>query len=383
VAGCATGEEAYSLAILVREQLDAAQKNYPVRIFATDIDDEALQFAGKGFYNESIEKNVSKERLERFFNKESKGYRIKSSIRELLIFAHHDLVKNPPYCNMDLISCRNLLIYMTPALQKKVIAMLHFGLRYKGYLFLGSSENVTDIASSVDEIDKKWKIYQNKVAKRTINLDTFMAPYSVDTKVLAESSSNGIYNNPKQKAVTAAEIDETLLAEMGYAGLRVNDENQVISFFGDHSKFLIQKMFVHHLPDLLSKPLQVAYTAGSIDADKTNKLTVVGGINVEGISSLVTMYIKPFTTNEQGEVKRLVLFSAESDIKEKQTIAFNDDFFTNKYMVNIEGELTVAKEKLAYSENMLLASNENMQSFNEELLSANEEMQSTNEEMQS
>jgi two-component system, chemotaxis family, CheB/CheR fusion protein len=382
VAGCATGEEAYSLAILVREQLDAAQKSNIVKIFATDIDTEALQLAGKGLYNESIEKNVSKERLEKFFTKNGKGYKIKTAIREMLIFAHHDLVKNPPYCNMDLISCRNLLIYMAPALQKKVMGMLHFGLRYKGYLVLGPSENVADIGSSVEEIDKKWKIYQNKEAKRTMNFETFTAPQSVHSKVVGRPGI-GMHVRSNENAVSVEDVDENLLAEMGYAGLRVNENDQVLDSFGDHRKFLMQKMFVHHLPDLLSKPLAVAYTAGSLEADKTDKLTVVKGINVEGISSPITLYIKPLTTIEHGEAKRLVLFSAEDDIKERQTIHFDENFFTNKYTVNIEEDLKVTKEKLAYTENLLLASNENMQSFNEELLSANEEMQSTNEEMQS
>ncbi|MGI8952549.1 MAG: CheR family methyltransferase, partial [Chitinophagaceae bacterium] len=116
-----TGEEAYSLAILVREQLDAAQKNNSVKIFATDIDNEALHFAGKGCYNESIKKDISLERLEKFFTWDNNGYKIKPCIREMLIFAHHDLAKNPPYCNMDFISCRNLLIYISPSLQKKIL----------------------------------------------------------------------------------------------------------------------------------------------------------------------------------------------------------------------------------------------------------------------
>ncbi|MDB5246680.1 MAG: chemotaxis protein CheR [Segetibacter sp.] len=382
IAGCASGEEAYSFAILVREQLDAVQKNNPVKIFATDIDDEALQLAGKGFYNQSIEKNVSTERLERFFTKDNKGYKIKTSIREMLIFAHHDLVKNPPYCNIDLISCRNVLIYMNATLQKKVMGMLHFGLRYKGYLVLGPSENINELGSSVEEIDKKWKIYQNKEAKRTMNFETFIAPHSIDSKAFIKPGKK-MNNNSKERQAAGEEIDENLLAEMGYAGLTVNENNQVLDFFGDHRKFLLQKMFVHHLPDLLSKPLQIAYRVGTIEADKTNKLIVVKGISVESIDSPVSLYIKPLTTNEQGEAKRLVLFSAEDDIKKKQAIAFDDTFYTNKYTVNIEEELRVTKEKLKYTEDLLLASNENMQSFNEELLSANEEMQSTNEEMQS
>ncbi|MGI8636318.1 MAG: CheR family methyltransferase, partial [Segetibacter sp.] len=383
VAGCATGEEAYSFAILIREQLDAAQKNNPVKIFATDIDDEALQFAKKGCYNESIKKDVSPERLERFFTPDNNRYKINKSIREMLLFAHHDLIKNPPYCNMDFISCRNLLIYMNPALQKKVIGMLHFGLRFKGYLFLGPSENITDISFSVEEVDKKWKIYQNMESKRIMNFETFIAPPLIEGKRFS-NPQKGSDKHSKQSEASAAGSDVSLLMELGYSGLWIDENNQVMNVFGDTSKFLLQKMFVYYLPDLLSKPLQISYSTACKEADKTNKLTVVKGINAEGIDSTITLFVKPLTKNEQGQVKRLVLFSKdEKNIAGKQTITFDESLYTNKYTANIEEELIGTKEKLASVEELLLASNENMQSFNEELLSANEEMQSTNEEMQS
>ena len=123
VAGCASGEEAYSLAILIKEQLTDRYKDTVVKIFATDIDAAAIQHAGKGIYNNKIEKDMSPERLSMFFLKEENQYRIKPEIRKMLIFAPHDVTKNPPYCNMHLISCRNLLIYMTPVLQRKVMGI--------------------------------------------------------------------------------------------------------------------------------------------------------------------------------------------------------------------------------------------------------------------
>jgi two-component system CheB/CheR fusion protein len=383
VAGCATGEEAYSFAILIREQLDAMQKNNTVKIFATDIDDEALQFAKKGYYNESIKKDVSPEKLERYFTSNNNAYKVKTSIREMLIFAHHDLVKNPPYCNMDLISCRNLLIYMNPTLQKKVIEMLHFGLRYKGYLFLGPSENITDISSSVKEVDKKWKIYQNMESKRMMNFETFVAPPLIEGKRFLNPQKGSAWHS-KESEVSAASIDVNLLMELGYSGLWIDENNQVMDTFGDNSKVLLQKMFVHYLPDLLSKPLQISYSTACKEADKTNKLTVIKGIDVEGIDSSITLSVKPLVKHEQGEVKRLILFYIDKkNVLSQQTITFDESFYTNKYTANIEEELIGTKEKLASVEELLLASNENMQSFNEELLSANEEMQSTNEEMQS
>lgn len=167
VAGCATGEEAYSIAILLKEQLKGKDRERIVKIFATDIDASALVHAGKGVYAADRMKNVSEARLSRYFDKKEDCYTIKPEIRKMLIFAQHDLVKNPPYCNMHLISCRNLLIYMTPMLQKKVYAMLLFGLKTNGYLFLGSSENPLTIINSLEVIHKKWRIYKSLKNKRT------------------------------------------------------------------------------------------------------------------------------------------------------------------------------------------------------------------------
>lgn len=176
VAGCATGEEAYSLAMLVHEQLGGKTDELVIKIFATDIDSAALTRAGKGIYNSSSLKNLSPERQTKFFLKEGDKYKVIPEIRKMVIFAKHDLVKNPPYCNMQLISCRNLLIYMTPALQKKIFSMLLFGLKLNGYLFLGSSENPLQILDSVEVVNKKWKIFNNQVTKRKSGFDAFSIP---------------------------------------------------------------------------------------------------------------------------------------------------------------------------------------------------------------
>lgn len=371
VAGCATGEEAYSLAILIREQLDAVNKRNTVKIFATDIDADALKLAGKGYYNGSIERDISPERLKRFFTKDEKGYKIKPSIREMLIFAHHNLVKNPPYCNIDFISCRNLLIYMNHSLQRKILNLLHFGMRYGGYLFLGPSENVTDFISHLEEMNKKWKIYKNIQAKRIMSFEDFTAPV-VESKIYVLPQWK---SDERKKVISTANTDMNLLIEMGYVGLLINEDNQVTSVFGDSTRFLHQKMFNHDLPDLLSKPLQVAFIAASIEADKTNKLVSVNGIEVAGIDSSVSLSVKPLALDNT----RLVLFLEDN----KQAFPFDESFFKDKYTVNIEEELRITRESLISTHELLNASNENMQSFNEELLSANEEMQSTNEEMQS
>ncbi len=176
IAGCATGEEAYSVAILLKELLKGKFRDTIVKIFATDIDAPALVYAGKGVYPPDKMKGVSSERLKKYFDLTGNNYVVKPEIRKMLIFAQHDLVKNPPYCNMHFISCRNMLIYMAPVLQKKVYAMLLFGLRTNGYLFLGSSENPLTIIDSLQVVNKKWRIYKNIKSKRTVSFDTFAFP---------------------------------------------------------------------------------------------------------------------------------------------------------------------------------------------------------------
>lgn len=383
VAGCATGEEAFSLAMLVQEELTATQKNNAVKIFATDIDSDALQIATKGFYNEKNIKNLSPERLEHFFVKQPNGYKIKEAIRKMLIFAHHDLVKNPPYCNMDMISCRNLLIYMKNDLRKKIFHLLHFGLCKDGYLFLGPSETISEIADSFEEIDKKWKIYKNIDKKRVLNFAS-LTPLIIDRK------EPFFYDNQKKQQPTnkvdQSEIfDKELISTLGYAGLWVDENNQVMSSFGDTSKVLLQKMFNHNLAELLHKTLAVSYSTAALEADTKNETIVVKGINIDASTTMVMLIVKPLSINETGVKARLILFKEDDslNITVKNNRVFDEKIFASEYMVNIEKELKETKEELASTYELLRASDENMQSFNEEILSANEEMQSTNEEMQS
>src|SRR6266513_2879935 len=161
------------MTILLKEYLSKKKLNIDVKIFVTDINKAALDIASKGIYSEKIKSEISKERLDRFFNKIGPTYKINSDIRKMVIFAQHELVKNPPYCNIDLISCRNLLIYMNLTLQKKVLSSLHFGVKRGGYLFLGSSENVNILKGYFSEINKKWKFFQNEKPQNFPTFDNF------------------------------------------------------------------------------------------------------------------------------------------------------------------------------------------------------------------
>ena len=164
VPGCSTGEEAYSIAILLQERMEALKQSFKVQVFATDIDRQAIDQARAGVYPASIAADVSPERLARFFTQEPDGsaYRIHKGIRDMLVFSEQDVIKDPPFSKLDLISCRNLLIYMGGELQKKLIPLFHYALNPGGMLFLGTSETVGEFVDLFAAVDRKSKLYQRR-----------------------------------------------------------------------------------------------------------------------------------------------------------------------------------------------------------------------------
>jgi len=386
VAGCATGEEVYSLAILITEQLTGKFAGVVVKLFATDIDSPALVHAGKGVYQPAIAKDVSPERLEKYFVKEGEAYRVIPAIRKMVIFAQHDLVKNPPYCNMDLISCRNLLIYMTPVLQKKIFTMLLFGLKVEGYLFLGSSENPMSIIKDLEVVNKKWKIYKNLKSKRGVSFDAFSLPELLDIRRTPT-------RNQREETVyhSNSELSESLQAvlakEMDYLAVCIDENNHVIKSYGDTNKYLLQQSFNSNLVELLPKPLAVAFNALSTDASKTGGKTNVKGIKIKYGKKIikVSLSVIPLVPKRNEQQLFMVIFREDKGVirELKDKAVFDEKIYQDKYTANLEEELKELKIKLNSAYERLDASNENMQSFNEELISANEEMQSTNEEMES
>jgi len=384
VAGCATGEEAYSMAILVAEQLSGKYKDLVVKIFATDIDSVAMDYAGKGVYNKEIAKHVSEQRLENFFTKEGECYRVKPEIRNMVIFAQHDLVKNPPYCNMNFISCRNLLIYMTPVLQKKIFSMMLFGLKLDGYLFLGSSENPMPIIKNLEVVNKKWKLYRNLKARREVSFDAFTLPELLDIK---RTPAIRRQENNLSASNTVAEAMNTQLAEQQeYLAVCIDDNNSVVKSYGN-TQFLLRQNFNLNLSEQLPKPLAVAFSSLKRKVDHDGQPATLSGIKIrhEGEVVKVTLVICALKVNKNEQ--KLILVTIRKDAQPGAAIAdnsvFDEKVYHDQYTLNLEEELKELQVKLHSAYERLDASNENMQSFNEELISANEEMQSTNEEMQS
>jgi two-component system CheB/CheR fusion protein len=385
VAGCATGEEVYSLAILIAEQMTGELAHLVVKIFATDIDSTALVHAGKGVYPCDIAKDVSPERLKKYFLKEGNHYRIKPNLRKMAIFAQHDLVKNPPYCNMHFISCRNLLIYMAPVLQKKIFSMLLFGLKMDGYLFLGSSENPMPIIQNLEIVNKQYKLYRNIKSKRIVSFDAFSMPDSIEVRNKSTYTGNEqVASDPLQSLVEI--MHANLADEQDYLVVCVDENKEVIKSYGDTSKYLLPKLFTSNLEKLLPKKLGMVFNTLSSSVLKTNEIARLNGIKIKVADSFiyVNLVVSPLLGKRKEQRLLMVTFTGKVvKTSKKEILDFDEAVFQDQYTLNLEQELNELKDKLNSAYEQLDASNENMQSFNEEMISANEEMQSTNEEMQS
>lgn len=386
VTGCATGEEAYSMAILTSEQLGERINDHVVKIFATDIDNDALAQASRGLYKASTVSKISEQRLNTFFQAEGEDYKIRPGLRKMVIFAQHDLVKNPPYCNMHFISCRNVLIYMTPPLQKKIYLMLLFGLKRHGFLFLGSSENPLPILHSLRVVSKKFKIYKNEEANQTVRFESFSLPeFSYKKRTDLSHPQDQTQKAPDRTLGDA--VNETLMKDFGQLVICIDQNEKILKFYGDTTKFLLQKIMTTDFCELLPPSLAVAYNAIINKVVQNKESASVKGIKIkqgEQIAS-VTLTISPMIYKGRNNGFLVVRIAEEirEDATESDQHVFNEEIYLNQYTQSLEQEVKEMKEKLVASNEKLYSLDENMQSFNEELLSANEEMQSTSEEMQS
>jgi two-component system CheB/CheR fusion protein len=390
-AACSTGEEAYSMAILIAEYLQSVDKEINVKIFASDVDREAVEFAARGVYDTHIEKDVSEERLEKFFIWEGGKYVVKPHIRKMVIFAHHNVIKDPPYSKIDLVSCRNMLIYMNPILQKKVLFTFHFSLNVGGYLFLGPSENPGELSAAIVDISKKWKIYKNVHQAQNFIFDAQNTPTLQLRK--APIGQRGTESRPAKGLLSEqmAEIfNEAVVEEFGYAGVYIDENYNVLNAIGDYKKFLElpEKKLQFNLLKMVSSELSLTLGIAIRKAIKGNMKVSSKRVRVQTKNKVryISFTVKPYVTpNDTGQKFIFILFG-ESKLRNNvvSELATEEKEFTNiELYQDLESELKETKENLQSAVEELETSNEELQSSNEELLSSNEELQSTNEELQS
>jgi two-component system, chemotaxis family, CheB/CheR fusion protein len=387
VVGCATGEEAYSMAILILEELTELKKNLEVKIFASDIDKTALQHASKGVYSEYIERDVSQERLDKYFIKQGKTYKIRENVRKMIIFAEHDIVKQPPYGKIDLISCRNLLIYINPILQRRILTSLHFCLNLGGYLFLGPSESLGELKKSFVEVDKKWKIYKSIEVVKNLRNTTYSTPG------LERHMINPNPSVTPQKSMAKSNLTEltnnALLEETGYqAGIWVDIDFEIIQTSGDYEKFLLPKIFNFNLLEMLPEELAIATSTSLKKAFKSQQKVILEQVHFSKNNSVhfVNILVKPFLSGKESIQDVFLVMYLDNEEDQGRTIdieSFQLERHTAQFFEDMKLELADTKSRLKDAFEELEVSNDNISSYNEELISGNEEMQSTNEELQS
>lgn len=383
---CSTGEEVYSLAMLFDECLEQQkEQNIDVKIFATDISQEVIDIASRGLYTDAQVKNISPARLKKYFIKEVGGYRIIPLIRKMVVFARHDICKDPPFSKIDLLTCRNMLIYMNPQLQKIVLQKIHFSIIDNGYIFLGASENIGVLKDSVSEIDRKWKIYKCVSKDRISDFENpiHLESRSIHNPMLQQAKSKNALNNLNEI------FKETLIEEYDYAGILIDKDFEVKQAIGNFKKFLNfpEGAFNFNLLKMVSADLSVALNSGIRKAIKDNERVVQKNIQIvqNKQERRITIIIKPFLLQKVYMQPFLFIILKEEELIPRKVLDDIDqkEIYPSVLVEEIERELRDTKENLQALIEEVESANEELQSSNEEIVSSNEELQSTNEELQS
>ncbi|WP_159441375.1 chemotaxis protein CheB [Desulfopila aestuarii] len=392
--GCSTGEEAYSLAILLQELLEKLNIERKVKIFATDVDSNALQIAGGGTYPESIAADVGPSLLSKYFQRQEDHYRVSRKIREMVVFAQHNIISDPPFTKIDIISCRNLLIYLQPMLQQKALSMFNFSLNIGGILFLGSSETTGEMSSFFSAKHRKWKIYSSKSKQRALT--------SRSLPNLSFSSNNPLVHLPiaaKQRTSGPTNRDlhiidrllKVLAKKVIPLAIVVNDELEVLYTIGDVDNFLSlpSGMMKNDIRKMLRNEIAIPVTIGIQKAFKEEKeitYSNIGYHNERG-NKVLKVDITPLPGNKIQSPLVAILFNEITDPSgsppSHHDTTYDYDKEAEQRLLDLEQELQFTKENLQATIEELETSNEELQATNEELLASNEELQSTNEELQS
>jgi two-component system CheB/CheR fusion protein len=381
--GCATGEEPYSLGMLLLEQLAAAQKNCPVQIFATDVDADALEAARQAIYPENISADVSPERLARFFTRVSdSSYQVSKQLRETVTFAHQDLLADAPFSKLDVVVCRNLLIYLEPEAQKKVIALLHFALAEGGLLFLGSSESIGRGIDLFEPVSAKRRIYRRLGPSRVTHVQFPMMELG-PRQARAPSASR------PQPARRLAELAQNfLLRRYALACVVINRNHEVLHFAGPTEDYLLQPSGppTHDLLALARPGLEAKLRVVIQRAIREDAAQSVKGVLMRqaGVARRVNIEVEPLNQSKQTEGLLLISFQEQpnpvgetvAEAKARTQTADSD------FVRQLEQELETTREDLQGLIEELESSNEELKASNEEILSMNEELQSANEELE-
>jgi two-component system CheB/CheR fusion protein len=378
VPGCATGEEAYSLVILLLEQLAAARKNCQLQVFATDVDANALAVARRGIYPESIAADVTPERLGRYFTRlDETSYQVSKQVREPVTFAAQNLITDAPFSRMDLVSCRNLLIYLEPEVQTKLVNLLHFALNEGGSLFLGPAESIGREIDLFEPVSKRWRIV------RRIGLTR---PERVEFPIVTGAEQPGPGSQPGEpggpRPFNLGELAHRLvLEELGPAAVLINRKGEVLYFLGPTGRYLELPSGepTQDLMKMAREGLGIKLRAAVHQAMRDNEPVALTDVRVKrnGNYCSVAVTVKPVPAPRSAEGLLLVLFQDQPETGPSPSAAAEESV-----VQHLESALDAAKEDLQTTIEELESSNEELKASNEEVMSMNEELQSTNEELE-
>ncbi|MBC7623237.1 MAG: PAS domain-containing protein, partial [Aeromicrobium sp.] len=417
--GCSTGEEAYSMAIMLQERIEALKQNYTVQVFATDIDSRAIATARAGVYPASIAADMTPERLARFFSVESNGssYRIHKSIREMLVFSEQDVIKDPPFSKLDLISCRNLMIYLGAELQKKLIPLFHFALKPGGILFLGTSEGIGEFSELFTVLDRKCKVYERKEYVYDLRREArgrFLPPVITQGELdeIGKSRTRGGIKPALPTKLPLRELTEqAILQQLASASALVNARGDILYLHGRSG------MYLELMPGETGVSNILKMAREGLRRDLTLALQRVVGnkavvrcfdlnVKTNGHFTRVNLTVSPLVTalatdTAESPESDLYLVILQDALPERvlstsraapdaptapagaSNVAQTDaEGHTVAHIEALEQQLRAKQEYLQTTQEELESSNEELKASNEEMQSVNEELQSTNEELE-
>lgn len=380
VPACGTGEEAYSITILVMECLNELKLDLRVQVFATDIDADAISHARNGAYPDNIATDVNLTRLKRYFTKEEDALRVKKEVRELIVFAPQDITKDPPFTKLDLLSCRNLLIYLEADLQNRLMPLFHYSLKPRGLLFLGTSETIGKYADLFEITDKKWKIFQAKKVLTPVQEEAWRALSWVVPQPMGETEPGAL----KAKEIDISSAAQKMLLEtFAPPSVIVNDKGEILYVHGETGKYvqLAPGRPNWNIFDMARKGIQFELRSGvhyALTKAKERRYRRLE-IKTDHDRQLVDLTVRPFTPTKETKGLVTILFEDIVEREKKKP----DQKVTKRSSPDKDERLKETEKELAYTRKNLQATVEELQASNEELKSSNEEMQSTNEELQS
>ncbi len=408
VPGCSTGEEAFSIAILLHEHMSVLKPNYQIQVFATDIDRHAIKSARSGIYPTSIANDISPSRLEQFFTAEpsGNGYRIHKEIRESVVFSEQDLIKDPPFSKLDLISCRNLLIYMTATLQKRLIPLFHYSLKPDGFLFLGPSETVGEYGEQFSACDRKWNIYQREDdihSSQRAALARYLTPITnMNTAPLQITDKKTSSDKLSLRELT----EQAILKQSSAAGALINGKGDILYLHGRTGMYLEippGKAEINNILKISREGLQHELAHALRKAVNSNEPVRCPGLRVKtnGHYTHLNLTVSPVptgspetpspksVTNPQASLYLVLL--EEAALPDCQPAepgpalgkpgSREDTHGQSAHISELQRELRAKEEYLQSTNEELETSNEELKSLNEELETSKEELQSTNEEL--